>query len=168
MLGVVVTTAALAVIGSGSDSDGGSNNTGGSGGGGSMQCVGNYADFKYDDFVAETADSGDCTSLSDTKTICSNNMPQIVGHCGQSCLTEADQATCVAMCVQTTVAHDGLQPLTNACLACYGADVECAKAHCLVICGSNPSGADCAQCREDNGCAADFYACSGLPEPTSP
>src|SRR6478736_6795012 len=159
MLGVVVTTAALAVIGCGSDSEGGSS---------SMQCVGNYADLKYDEFVALTADDGDCTSLSDTNTVCSNNMTQIVGNCGKSCLPEADQATCVAQCVQTAVTHGNSMPLSTACLTCYGADVECAKAHCLVICGSNPSSADCAQCREDNGCAADFYACSGLPAPTSP
>jgi hypothetical protein len=44
--------------------------------------------------------------------------------------------------------------------------VACARHNCFLECGTMPTSAGCAQCRVDMGCAAPFYACSGLPVPT--
>ena len=167
MLVVATTTAILSTIGCGSDSDGGSSNTAGSGGGSSVtQCLGNNAEFTADEFMALTEDGKGCSSASDVNTVCSNDMPLVVGTCGKGCLGMSDEATCVGACIQDAVTHGSSQPLSNSCLTCYGADVECARTECLAPCGLGPTSEACATCRIEKGCAESFYSCSGLPEPT--
>ena len=157
------TMAALSLLGCSSDEDSSGSN-GGSGGSAPSHCVGNNAEFTSAEFLAQTVPDKACSSTSDVSTVCANNMPVIVGTCGASCLQMSDEAACVAGCVQ-----DGLspksEPLSEECLACYGADIQCAKSHCLGSCGPAPTSEDCAKCRRDSGCAAAFYDCSGLPEP---
>jgi|SRR6188768_123051 len=161
---VSATMAALSLLGCSSDDDSGGSNNAGSGGSAPTQCVGINAEFDSAEFLAQTAPGKGCSSASDVSTVCANNMPVIVGTCGASCLNMSDEAQCVAGCVE-----DGLSPksekLSQECLACYGADIECAKEHCLGPCGPAPASPSCAECRVNSGCAAAFYACSGLPVP---
>jgi len=167
MLVAVGTAAVLSVVGCGSDSDGGTANNGGGAGASSLtQCLGNNAEFTPDEFVAGTEDGKGCSDLTDMQTVCANDMPLIVGTCGKNCLNMADEAMCVAACVQQKVTHDSYGPLSNGCLTCYGEDVVCARDNCLVACGLNPTSAGCATCRLEKGCADAFYECSGLPRPT--
>ena len=176
------TMAALSLLGCSSDDDSGGSNNGGSNNGGSnnggsnnggsggsapSQCVGNYHEFTSAEFLAQTEPGKGCSSTSDASTVCANDMPVIVGQCGASCLGMSDEATCVAGCIESNLSPKS-EPLSQGCLACYGADIQCAKTHCLLKCGSAPTSDDCAACRSENGCAAAFYDCSGLPEPGVP
>jgi hypothetical protein len=81
---------------------------------------------------------------------------------------DAAQAVCVAECIQAELADSNSEPLSEACVACYTADIECARTNCLFPCGLDPAGEECFVCRGDNGCIDTFYACSGLPEPKAP
>jgi len=191
MLVATSTTAALSLLGCGADSDADNSNKGGSGGsngvagGGSggdsggdsggaagasevSQCVANNAEFTHAEFLAQTEDGKACASESDASTVCANDMPLIGGTCGKGCLgmgDDAQQAECVAGCIQDALAGSQSAALSDECMACYTADVECARKKCLTTCGLGPTSAACATCRADNGCTAAFYACSGLPEP---
>jgi hypothetical protein len=158
-----LTMAALALLGCGSDDDSGPSNNGGSGGSGPTQCVGNNAEFTEAEFLAQTVPDKGCSN--DAATVCENDMPVIVGTCGKGCLTMSGEAQCVAGCIDDNLSPNS-DSLTVGCLACYGADIECAKANCLGTCGTMPASVACATCRKDNGCADAFYACSGLPEPS--
>ena len=159
------TMAALSLLGCGSDSDGGNPNSGGSSGGSSVaQCVGNNAEFNAAEFAAETTPDKACSSASDVSTVCANNMPVIGGQCGKGCLKMADEAECVAACIQDGLSSNS-EPLSDGCLTCYVADIDCAKTNCFSKCGLDPTGDACRVCRIDNGCVEEFYACSGLPEP---
>ena len=131
------------------------------------QCMGNNAEFTPAEFSAETAAGKACSSASDVSTVCANNMPLVGGQCGKSCLGMSNEEECVPACIQDALAS-GSQPLSEDCLGCYTADIACAKAHCLIICGVMPTSAECLTCRTDNGCVETFYACSGLPEPIGP
>lgn len=157
----------LALVGCDSDSDGGGAN-GGSAGSSTSQCVANNAEFTPTEFLAQTEEGKACSDASDASSVCAHDMPLIGGNCGKGCLgmgTDAEQADCVAACIQDELKADSL---SDACLACYTADIECARKKCLVPCGLHPTGDDCAACRTENGCADAFYACSGLPEPSAP
>ena len=157
--------AGLSLIGCGSDSDG-NPNTGGSGGAVS-QCVGNNAEFTSAEFAAQTTPDKACSSASDVSTVCANNMPVIGGQCGKGCLGMSDEAACVASCIQHGLSSKS-EPLSEDCLTCYLVDINCAKTNCLAQCGPNPTSDACRVCRSDSGCVDDFYACSGLPEPSAP
>jgi hypothetical protein len=164
---VSTTMAGLSLIGCGSDSDG-SPNTGGSGGGSSAaQCVGNNAEFTSAEFAAQTKPDKACSSASDVSTVCQNNMPLIGGQCGKGCLTMGNQAECVASCIQDGLSSTS-EPLSQDCLTCYLVDIDCAKTNCLSKCGLDPTSDLCRDCRTDSGCVEEFYACSGLPEPSAP
>jgi hypothetical protein len=179
MLVFAAATAALSSLGCGSDSDGGSNNGGGSNGGGASnnggsggsaitQCVANNAEFTRAEFVAQTEQGYACSAESDASTVCASNMPLIGGTCGKGCLgmgTDAEQADCVAACINDALITAKSEPLSDECMACYTADVECARKNCLTQCGLAPTSETCATCRTEKGCAAAFYECSGFPEP---
>ncbi len=78
---------------------------------------------------------------------------------------ESHPAECVAGCIQDALAESKSEALSEDCMACYTADVECARKKCLTPCGLGPTSAAFATCRVDHGCAAASYECSGLPEP---
>jgi len=161
---IAAMTAALSTVGCGSDSDSGSSDNGG--GGSLAQCAGNNSEFTPAEFYAQTAPGKSCSSTSDMASVCANDMPKIVGTCGKGCLNMSNQDQCVAECIQSTLADAKSAPLTDDCLACYGADVVCARDNCLAQCGLNPTGDSCATCRTEKGCAEAFYSCSGFPEPS--
>jgi len=170
-----VAALALVLVGCGSDSDGGSSNNGGSsgaaGGGSTSQCVANNAEFTHAQFLAQTEPGKACSDASDASTVCASDMPLIGGTCGKGCLgmgDDAAQATCVADCIKTEIAKSKAAPLSDDCMACYTADVECARKNCLTACGLAPTSEACYTCRNDNGCVDEFYSCSGLPEPSAP
>ncbi|HKO47009.1 MAG TPA: hypothetical protein VJV79_04760 [Polyangiaceae bacterium] len=152
--------AALSLMGCGSD-DSSPN------GGSPSQCVGGYDEFSATEFQAETEPGKACSSASDATTVCTNDMPIIGGQCGKGCLGMSDEAECVPACIQDSLAS-GSAKLSQDCLACYTANIECAKANCLLKCGADPASIACSDCRRDSGCAGTFYSCSGLPEPVSP
>lgn len=151
-----------------SGDDSGSDSGGAAGDGSTSQCVANNAEFTLSEFLAQTQADKACSSESDATSVCQNDMPVIGGTCGKGCLgmgDDAEQAECVAGCIQDALAKSQSEALSEDCLACYTADVECARKNCLTTCGLAPTSAACATCRVDNGCVAAFYACSGLPEP---
>jgi hypothetical protein len=153
--------AALAVAGCGSDSG-----NPGTAGAGATQCVGTYAAVSAADFAARTTSGKGCSS--DTASICGNDVTALVGTCGKTCFLQAasdddSQAACVAPCITQAVTTP--QVLSDSCIDCYVQDVACARDLCLAKCGVTPGSPECAQCRADNGCAAAFYGCSGLPVP---
>jgi hypothetical protein len=162
-----VTAATLSLVGCGSDSDAGTPGYAGA----PSQCVGNYADFTPAEFLAEVETGKACSSASDATSVCANNLPLIGGTCGKGCLgmgDDAAQAECVAECIQAELADSNSKPLSDDCMACYTADIECARTNCLFPCGLDPAGEECYVCRVDHGCVDNFYSCSGLPEPEAP
>jgi hypothetical protein len=170
MLLVAATAAALSSLGCSSDSDGGSSNNGGSAGSSLAQCVANNAEFTPAQFYAQTEEGYACSSQSDMSVVCATNMPLVGGTCGKGCLnmgTDAEQAQCVAACIRDALTEAKSTPLSDECMACYTADIECARKNCLTQCGLGPTSEACATCRTEKGCAAQFYECSGFPEPGS-
>lgn len=159
--------AALAVAGCGSDSDSGNGGSvAGSAGAAAAQCVGTYAAVSAADFDDQTISGKGCSL--DTAAICGNDVTAAVGTCGKTCFLQAasdddSQAACVAACITQAVTTP--QVLSASCNDCYVQDVACARDLCLSTCGVTPGSPACAQCRADNGCAAAFYGCSGLPVP---
>jgi hypothetical protein len=167
-----VTAATLLVVGCGSDSDdsssggGGSGGSGGSGGGSSnAQCVGVYADLTQAMFTSKLATAGKCIGDSDATAVCTKDVTKTTAQCGASCYataekTDAAQDACTSSCISDMIT------LTSDCLGCYLTDVACSRKHCLLMCGTAPTSAGCATCRQENGCADTFYSCSGLPLPS--
>ncbi|HEY5372462.1 MAG TPA: hypothetical protein VIK01_02195 [Polyangiaceae bacterium] len=191
---VAVTAAALSVGACSSDSGGGGGGGGGSpigmagaagdngggptslaggagdnGGGNDAQCVKVNAAYTVSSFLAATTKGGACDNATDAATTCVNDMAVVAGTCGKGCLgmgNDAAQAACVADCVNNSGnLADGSGPLGTECMACYTADVECARKNCLARCGLAPGSVDCADCRYEMGCAQPFYACTGYPDP---
>jgi hypothetical protein len=167
---VAVAAATLSVGGCSSDSGGGTPNSmaGGAGdNGGDAQCVSVNSAYTVSTFLPATAKGGACDNATDAETTCVNDMAVVAGTCGKGCLgmgDDAAQAVCVADCVNGNLA-DGSGPIGTDCMACYTADVECARKTCLTRCGFKPGSVDCADCRYEMGCAQPFYACTGFPDP---
>jgi hypothetical protein len=152
---VAVTAATLSVGGCSSDSGGGS------AGSANGQCKGDYAALTQSELDAKVAPKGGCAA--DVAAICGNDVTTTAEECGADCYmnTAPDDATqnkCVSTCITGTV------PLSAACLGCYITDVGCARDHCLLACGLAPTSPGCLSCRVANGCAPDFFSCSGLPD----
>jgi hypothetical protein len=163
-----VAAATILVVGCSSSSDSGPASTGGSGGGSSdAQCVGDYADLKQSAFNAQVMSAGKCASSSDETAVCVNDVTSIAETCGDGCFmtvsdkSAAPQDACTSTCLGSMVTP----ALSSDCQSCYVADVACARANCLIFCGTDPGGSGCMTCRQMNGCIAAFYACSGLPIP---
>jgi hypothetical protein len=154
---VAVAAASLSVGGCSSDSD----NSGGSAGSSNGQCLGDYAAVTQSELGAKVASKAGCAA--DVAAICGNDVTTTTEECGADCYMNmaADDATqdkCVSSCVLGSIA------LSDSCLACYVADVGCARDNCKVICGIAPTSASCLSCRVSNGCTAAFFSCSGLPD----
>lgn len=171
-----VTAATLLVVGCGSDSDDSSSGGGGSGGSGasagsgggssSAQCVGVYADLTQTSFTSKLATDGKCIAASDATAVCTKDVTKTTAQCGASCYataekTDAAQDACTSSCISGSIT------LSADCLGCYLTDVACSRKHCLLMCGTAPTSAACATCRQENGCADTFYSCSGLPLPSA-
>jgi hypothetical protein len=84
----------------------------------------------------------------------------VAGGCGLNNLGAGDARACALHCVE-----QGTE-LSLECSSCYAATVACAIINCVGQCAADPGSAECQACRDDSGCTAEFYACSGLPEPT--
>ena len=169
---VAVAAATLSVGGCSSDSAAGSTSmAGGAGDSGDAQCVSVNAAYTASAFLAATTKGGACDNATDAETSCVNNMAVVAGTCGKGCLGMGDnagQAACVADCVnnQGNLA-EGSGPISKDCMACYTADVQCARLQCFTQCGlgEGPGSVACADCRYEMGCAQPFYACTGFPDP---
>jgi hypothetical protein len=165
-----VAAATLSVGGcSSSDSGSGASSAGMAGASGDAECVSVNSAYKASTFLAATTKGAACDNATDAETTCVNDMAIVAGTCGKGCLGMGDdtaQAACVADCInnQGNLAV-GSGPIGDACMACYTADVQCARKLCLAPCGFSPGSTDCANCRYEMGCAQPFYACSGFPDP---
>jgi hypothetical protein len=108
--------------------------------------------------------AGACTNADDGALLATPEQRDAVTasatDCGIGCLGDDDVATCSVTCLV------GATGLSVGCSACYAGMVGCSKDNCLAECLADPSGDACATCQTDAGCFIDFYACSGLPEPT--
>jgi len=165
-----VAAATLSVGGcSSSDSGPGASSAGTAGESGDAQCVSVNSTYTASTFLAATTKGAACANAPDAATTCVNNMAVVAGTCGKGCLGMGDdtaQAACVADCINNGGnLADGSGPIGNDCMACYTADVQCARKLCLTRCGFAPGSTDCADCRYEMGCAQPFYACSGFPDP---
>jgi hypothetical protein len=166
-----VTAATLLVVACSSSSDTTSTSTGGSGGSGGgtsdVTCVGDYTDLTQSTFTAKVSSAGMCANASDETAVCTNDVTTIAEQCGGSCYqaggTDAVQDACTSTCLSSKVTP----ALSSDCQTCYVSDVACARKNCLVSCGLAPTSADCATCRQVNGCVDAFYGCSGVPVPGS-
>jgi hypothetical protein len=174
-LASAVTAATLLVVGCGSDSATGGSNTGGNGGSGGSasgaKCTApQYTDVAVSDFLSGADASKACAAAVDASNVCNNDISTIAATCGKSCLLmggdDAAQASCVATCVDQGLPSSAT-PFSDGCMACYTADVECARKNCFAQCATAPTSQACAQCRIDMGCTPTFYDCSGLLVPTS-
>jgi hypothetical protein len=116
-------------------------------------------------FMANLSTAGACITSSDADSVCTKNVTAAAQTCGSGCFAMGGdvptQDACTSSCIAGMVT-----PLSSDCLNCYVADVACARAHCLVKCGTAPMSTDCADCRETNGCTSDFYTCAGVPMPS--
>jgi hypothetical protein len=150
---VAVAAATLSVGGCSSDSGGSTAPANG-------QCKGDYAALTQSVLDAKTASNGKC--VADVAAVCSNDVTTIAEQCGGDCFMnmapdDATQDKCVSSCMTDSVS------LSDGCLGCYIADIGCARDHCKLPCGLAPTSASCLSCRVANGCAPDFFSCSGLP-----
>lgn len=176
MLAVVAAGAALSMLGCDSDDDSSSNNggsggKGGSGGASLSHCVGINAEFTPTEFYTQAQDDKGCSAPSDLATICANDLPRIGAMCGGGCLgmgNDAQQAECIATCINDALSHAHAAELSEECMNCYIGDIACAREKCLTPCAVNPGGVECAMCRVEQGCVEAFYECSGLPVPSVP
>lgn len=126
-------------------------------------CVGPLGDALTITEATPAADlTGQCTNDTDLAIIEGGEVDPtgVAGDCGLNNIAAADPRTCATFCVK-----DGTD-LSSGCSSCYAATVACAINNCLAQCAADPGSADCQTCRDDNGCTAAFYACSGLPEPS--
>ena len=154
---VAVAAATLSVGGCSSDSTGSAAPANG-------QCKGDYAALTQSELDAKTASNGKC--VADVAALCGTDVTTITEQCGADCFMnmapdKATQDTCVSSCIANNVT------LSDACLGCYVTDVGCARDHCKLPCGIAPTSAACLSCRVANGCAPDFFSCSGLPDEVS-
>ncbi len=162
---IAASTVALTVVGCGSDD---TTPSGAAGSPGVTQCKGDYAAYDQAGLDAVVDPAGACAADSDRTVECVNDVTKKVTTCGSDCFmaggSEDEQNTCVTSCVGRSTTPQ----LSDACIDCYAVDVACTRAHCAILCGVNPTSSGCASCRATNGCASDFYACSGLPAPGAP
>lgn len=102
-------------------------------------------------------DKGACVNAADTAVLeglGDDGLQSKITACGTDCFFGADKVACVQGCIETDIG------LSTACAACYAAITGCVFEHCVSACISQGPGCD--QCMADNGCQADFPACSGL------
>jgi len=126
-------------------------------------CVGPLGDALTITEATPSADlSGQCTNDTDLAIIEGGTVDPtgVAGDCGLNNIAAADPRTCATFCVKSGT------ELSSGCSSCYAATVACAINNCLAQCAADPGSADCGTCRDENGCTAAFYACSGLPDPS--
>jgi hypothetical protein len=170
-LACAVTAATLIVVGCGSSDDSSSSSNGGSGGSGgtsaNAQCVGDYSDLTQSAFTAKLASDGKCIDASDATVVCTNDVTKTAETCGGDCYKKGGDSAAQDACTSDCLNGNLTPTLSADCLACYVADVGCARTHCLLQCGVAPTSSACATCRQTNGCVDAFYSCSGVPLPAS-
>lgn len=111
----------------------------------------------------ETTPTGACTNEADLAIIQANDPSGTAGQCGLACLGDADPRACSADCITNGKGNITGTGLSDGCSGCYADTIKCAIDNCIPQCLDTASQA-CADCRENAGCNAAFYACSGLPE----
>lgn len=116
-----------------------------------------------DSLLAASTQGGACANATDVAIQCEGTSVREVAECSRQRSFElvAGQKQPVVDCVRKNAA---LAEFSDACLDCNIESARCAALNCLMVCinGDSP---ECDQCRQNNGCTPDFYACAGLPDP---
>jgi hypothetical protein len=122
----------------------------------------------YGDRTAATLKAATTTGacVEDTATVCNNNMVMIASECGVSCNAKGGDIATIGACTQECIQTNASPKPSDGCTTCYVQDVGCSIQKCLNECISGANAA-CNACRAEQGCTAAFYACSGLPAPTT-
>jgi hypothetical protein len=122
----------------------------------------------YSNHTAATLKAATTTGacVSDTATVCNNNMVMIASECGVSCNAKGGDIATIGACTQECIQTNATPKPSDGCTSCYVQDVGCSIQKCLNECISGANAA-CNACRAEQGCTAAFYACSGLPAPTT-
>lgn len=99
---------------------------------------------------------GNCNE-ADLAYIGANNaeVQAIATQCGVDCLFAADPQQCVLECMQAQT------PLTDLCISCFSAQVDCVVDNCFFSCAFSPESIACTDCVESN-CLAPFQECAGI------
>lgn len=105
--------------------------------------------------TARDAATGACTNAADEALINGASFDKTSTDCGTSCFVNLDPTGCAATCM----AKAGL---SQACAACYGADIECGIAQCAGPCAADSASAACRDCVTQH-CDPAFIACAGSP-----
>ncbi len=97
--------------------------------------------------------TGACTNAADVAVAQSKDVKKIAQDCGTSKL---GQEPATKDCIKTGTG------LSDGCVTCFDAIVQCVVMKCLAQCASDPNSAACNTCRDTN-CNPAFVTCSGLP-----
>ncbi len=116
------------------------------------------------DVAPDTVVTGACTNAADQTAIAANDPAAVASSKGQACfLSGKSEDAEFKQCTKEGVIAD--TGVTDGCADCYAEAALCAKNNCLAECLATAE--QCATCREDAGCNAPFYTCSGLTPPAS-
>lgn len=101
-----------------------------------------------------------CSKPEEISQFCQLTSVSKVQQCILANYTQADVATATKTC-----ATPMLPDYTSACLDCFVQSAVCAAQKCLAACVADPGAPACDQCRVEQGCIPNFYACSGITSP---
>jgi hypothetical protein len=105
----------------------------------------------------------------DTAEVCGRDLNTEAGKAGQGCFADfSNDPQGLAGCVLEALKSSEDPSPSDACLGCYIASVACVQERCLADCLEDPNSMKCIQCRFDEGCTPEFFACTGLPSPVPP
>jgi hypothetical protein len=94
---------------------------------------------------------GACTNPADEAVHMNSDVPAGVETCASGCF---GAPSCTRDCIIADVG------LSMECTECYVDIIRCTIQNCIGECSGSDSAA-CQQCRDDNGCTAEFEMCSG-------
>jgi hypothetical protein len=94
---------------------------------------------------------GACTSAADEAKLGSIDVAKVTQDCATSTF---GQEPATSMCIKN------MTGLSDGCVACFTATIQCTIQKCIVQCAGGNS-TDCQTCRAAN-CDPDFAKCSGL------
>lgn len=137
---------------------------------GPLMCMGTFGALNRTQLGAVTNPAGKCAAAADLDAICSSDVGMAMRVCGQQCFlanpTRPDLVECTITCAKQQLAPKPSP--SDGCLTCYGGTVSCTLMNCRDVCAADSMGLPCLKCQNEKNCLAPFFACSGLPAPTSP
>ena len=113
-------------------------------------------DLKHVQNLVGTENGGGSCTLDDLDRLTKGNFANSMKVCGKKCW---GTSACVSDCMTKSVG------ISKACAACFGAEAQCTRDHCMSKCAFSPDGAACKQCAISN-CQAQETKCSGFSPST--